>query len=121
MRNRNIRLASLLMAGLMAVTSLTGCMGGPRKPSSPAPAAVTVEGEMRGLFIHATGSDLIVGSPYDEGEVAEKLDAIMDYAKASGINTVFVDVHDAKGSALYSSDYMPTSELLPAETSSMRR
>ena len=112
MRNRNIRLASLLMAGLMAVTSLTGCMGGPRKPSSPAPAAVTVEGEMRGLFIHATGSDLIVGSPYDEGEVAEKLDAIMDYAKASGINTVFVDVHDAKGSALYSSDYMPTSELL---------
>ncbi len=112
MRNPKKRLVPLLMAGLMVLTSLTGCMGGPRKPSSPAPAAVTVEGQMRSLFIHATGADLLIDSPYNEGEVAEKLDAIMDYAKENGVNTIFIDVHDAKGSALYSSDYMPTSELL---------
>ena len=112
MKTHRFRLAAALTAAMIALTALTGCMTGPRKPSSPAESAVTVDGEIRGLFIHATGQDLIIQSPYDAGTVAQSLDQIMSYAAENGINTVFMDVHDAKGSALYTSDYMPTSELM---------
>ena len=112
MKTHRFRLAAALTAAMIVLTALTGCMTGPRKPSSPAESAVTVDGEIRGLFIHATGQDLIIQSPYDAGTVAQSLDQIMSYAAENGINTVFMDVHDAKGSALYTSDYMPTSELM---------
>lgn len=113
MKTHRFRLAAALTAAMIVLTALTGCMTGPRKPSSPAESAVTVDGEIRGLFIHATGQDLIIQSPYDAGTVAQSLDQIMSYAgRKNGINTVFMDVHDAKGSALYTSDYMPTSELM---------
>ena len=112
MKTHRFRLAAALTAAMIVLTALTGCMTGPRKPSSPAESAVTVDGEIRGLLIHATGQDLIIQSPYDAGTVAQSLDQIMSYAAENGINTVFMDVHDAKGSALYTSDYMPTSELM---------
>ena len=112
MKTHRFRLAAALTAAMIVLTALTGCMTGPRKPSSPAESAVTVDGEIRGLFIHATGQDLIIQSPYDAGTVSQSLDQIMSYAAENGINTVFMDVHDAKGSALYTSDYMPTSELM---------
>ena len=106
------RAAALFLTALASVTLLTGCLGGPSKPSSPAEAAVTIQGDMHGVFIHATGSDLPISSPYHAGELAKELDSIMEFSVENGINTVFLDVHDAKGSALYTSDYMPTSELL---------
>ena len=128
MKIHRFRLTAALTAAMIVLTALTGCMAGPRKPSSPAEPAVTVDGEIRGLFIHATGQDLIIQSPYDASGIVQSLDEIMAYAADHQINTVFIDVHDAKGSALYTSDYMPTSELMlderariPAATSSTRR
>ena len=58
MKTHRFRLAAALTAAMIVLTALTGCMTGPRKPSSPAESAVTVDGEIRGLFIHATGQDL---------------------------------------------------------------
>lgn len=115
MKIQRFRLTAALTAAVIVLTALTGCMAGPRKPSSPAESAVTVDGEIRGLFIHATGQDLTIQSPYDANTVVQSLDEIMSYAADNGINTVFMDVHDAKGSALYTSDYMPTSELMMDE------
>ncbi len=112
MKIHRFRLTAALTAAMIVLTALTGCMAGPRKPSSPAEPAVTVDGEIRGLFIHATGQDLIIQSPYDASGIVQSLDEIMAYAADHQINTVFIDVHDAKGSALYTSDYMPTSELM---------
>ena len=110
MKTHRFRLAAALTAVMIVLTALTNCIAGPRKPSSPAESGVTVDGEIRGLFIRATGQDLIIQSSYDAGTVVQSLDQFMSHAAENGINTVFMDVHDAKGSALYTPDYMPTSE-----------
>ena len=108
----HLRFLSVLTAAALGLAALSGCSIGPRHPTSPVSPAVTIDGEIRGLFVHTTGQDLIISSPYDNAQVVESIVQIIDYAAETGINTIFLDAHDAKGSALYTSDYMPTSELM---------
>ena len=58
MKTHRFRLAAALTAAMIVLTALTGCMTGPRKPSSPAESAVTVDGDP-GLVhpCHRAGSD----------------------------------------------------------------